>query len=134
MNTKELISKALSVAKDVKHNGQCRSGEVGCALITDKNNLFLGTSIDCSCGIGFCAEHSAIANMITNGESRIKLIVAVSDNEIILSPCGRCREFIYEVNNKNSETDVVLSKDKTIKLKELLPHPWQNAYKPSKLV
>lgn len=129
MNTKELIKKALSVAKEVKRSNECVSGEVGCALITDKNNLFLGSSIDCSCGIGLCAEHSAIASMITNGESRIKLIVAVSDDGKILSPCGRCREFIYEVNNKNDETDVVISKDKTIKLKELLPHHWQDAYK-----
>jgi cytidine deaminase len=45
---------------------------VGCALVTDKNNLYLGVCIDTGSSIGFCAEHSAIAAMVTTGEYKIK--------------------------------------------------------------
>ena len=51
-------------------------GDVGCALVTDKGNVYLGVCIDTSLGMGFCAEHSAIAAMITHGEHIIKKIVS----------------------------------------------------------
>ena len=57
--------------------GQCDMSGVGCALVTEKGNVHLGVCIDVSCGIGFCAEHGAIAAMLMNGESRIAKIVAV---------------------------------------------------------
>jgi cytidine deaminase len=46
------------------------SGDVACALLTSKGNIFLGVCLDISCGIGFCAEHTAIANAFTYGKSR----------------------------------------------------------------
>ena len=76
--------------------------------------------------MGFCAEHNAIGSMITAGESRIKKIVAVwkdKKNKIyILHPCGRCREFMRQTNKQNMETEVILAKNRTVKLKELLPY------------
>ena len=62
---------------------------------------------------------------VTNQEYQIKKIVAVTSNGKILPPCGRCRELIYEINEKNIDTDVIISKNKAVKLKELLPHIWQ---------
>ena len=40
----------------------------------------------------------------------------------VFSPCGRCREFMYQINNKNLNTKVILDKNKAVKLKELLPY------------
>lgn len=100
--------------------------DVGCALITDKGNLYLGVCIDTSSSMGFCAEHNAIGSMITNGEYKIDKIVAVWKNDKdevhIVSPCGRCREFMMQINKENLETDVIMDKDKTMKLKDLLPY------------
>ncbi len=67
----ELILKAKEIAKFHKVSDYVRIGEDGCALVTNKNNIFLSVSIDAGCGIGFCAEHNAIANMVTNGEYEI---------------------------------------------------------------
>jgi len=39
----------------------------------------------------------------------------------ILPPCGRCREFIKQVDNDNLQAEVIL-KDKVVKLEELLPY------------
>jgi cytidine deaminase len=76
--------------------------------------------------MGFCAEHNAIGAMITAGEYKIKKIVAVwkdkENNIFIMSPCGRCREFMRQIDDENLETDVILEKDRTVKLKDLLPY------------
>ena len=125
---KKLIGKAKSLAKRVRHTDGCKSADVGCALITDKGNIYLGVNIFCDCGIGFCAEHSAIAAMIAKKESRIKAIVAVDNKGRSLPPCGRCRELMFQINYDNLDTDILISKDKTMKLSKLLPNRWQDIY------
>jgi cytidine deaminase len=126
---KELIKRAISVLNPVKHTKECSSGGVGCALITKKGNIFTGVCIECSSGIGFCAEHSAIANMITNKESNIKTIVAVNWDKKILPPCGRCRELMLEIDNNNVNANVIISKNKIVKLNKLMPYKWQDVFK-----
>src|SRR3989338_3137125 len=119
MSTKELLTEALKIAKKKKLTDQCTIGEVSSALITDKNHLYKGLSVNASCGLGFCAEHSAIATMISHGESRIKKIVAVHYDGKILPPCGKCRELIIEVNDNNKDTEVIIDKERTVKLDRL---------------
>ena len=128
MTTKQIIEEAIQVIKPKKF-GDSEIGMVGCALITDKDTIFKGVCIHTVCGMGFCAEHTAIGQMVTQGEYKIKKIVAVhknTDGEIsILAPCGRCREFMYQTNEENLDTDVVLDINNVVKLKELLPyHGW----------
>ena len=67
--------------------------------------------------------------MVTAEEYRIEKFVAVwkDDNGVayVLSPCGRCREFIRQVDEDNLDTDVILGRGKVSKLKDLLPsHEW----------
>jgi len=125
ITNEELIDKASSVINS-KKNGEYTIGNVGSALITDKNNIYLGVCIDVGSSMGFCAEHNAIGAMITAGEYKIKKIVAVwkddKNNIYILSPCGRCREFMRQIDNENLEADIILEKNKTVKLKDLLPY------------
>jgi len=125
VNNLQLIEKARSVARPRELSSESTCGDVGCALVTDKGTSFVGVCIDCACGIGFCAEHSAIAAMVTAGESRISRIVAVTHDGKILPPCGRCREFMVQVNRANLKTEVILHRDRSCKLEELLPYPWQ---------
>lgn len=125
MTNEELIKEAIQVVNS-KTIDNSKMGDVGCALITDKNTIFKGVCIDTSSGMGFCAEHTAISQMITQGEYKIKKIVAVWKDEkggvFVIPPCGRCREFMRQTNGENLETDVVLDIYKEIKLKELLPY------------
>lgn len=92
-------------------------------MLTDKGNIYTGVAITCACNIGFCAEHSAIAEMLKHRESRIVKIVAVNSNSA-LPPCGRCRDFIRMVNEKNMEPEVMVENNKIVKLKDLLPYAW----------
>ncbi len=102
---------------------------VGCALVTEKGRVFVGSNMDLSAGIGFCAEHTAIAQMITQtDETHIKKIVSVNKDEI-LSPCGRCRELINLLDSRNIATEVIISDDKKVTLKDLLPFPWEGTDK-----
>ena len=125
MTNEELINKAISVIKPNEINGFI-IGDVGCALITDKNNIYTGVCIDTGSSMGFCAEHNAIGSMITAGEYKIKKIVAVckdkNENIYILAPCGRCREFMYQINKQNLNTDAILEKNEVVKLNKLLPY------------
>lgn len=100
------------------------AGSVAATLLTDKNHLYSGISIDTACSMGFCAERNAIGSMLTANESVIKRIVAVRGSEIVL-PCGVCREFIMQLDPKGkTEFLVSLNPLKTITLNELLPHYW----------
>jgi cytidine deaminase len=120
----ELLERAQAVVSPRKIRHGFMVGEVGCALVTDKGSVYVGTSIDTASGLGFCAEHSAISAMLTHGEHRIKKIVATHATGKALIPCGRCRELIHQIHDKNLETEVILGSNKTIKLKTLLPKPW----------
>jgi cytidine deaminase len=105
------------------------AGSVACTLLSTSGKLYHGVCIDISSGIGFCAEHSAIAAMITSGETGIARVVAVVEGGMVLPPCGRCREFMYEIDTANmQQTEVILDKDHTVLLKELLPHPYHEVW------
>ena len=103
-------------------------GYVGAALVTDQGNVYTGINISLICGIGFCAEHSAVAEMIKNGETRIRKIVATTAEGHVLPPCGRCREMIYQVDESNLDTVVIIGIGDKQPLRELLPHNWQNYF------
>ena len=51
-------------------------------------------------------------------EYKIKKIVAVLEDGQILPPCGGCREFIYQIDGDNLETEVIIGENKVVKLRE----------------
>ena len=130
MTNDQLIEMAASVLNPHTTADGRVFGDVAAALVTDRGTVFSGVCIDTTCGTGFCAEHAAIAAMVTAGEYRIARIVAVwrddSDNELrVVPPCGRCREFMRQVDEANLGTEVVLGLTKILRLQDLLPyHEW----------
>jgi cytidine deaminase len=120
----ELIASAAAVLNP-RFVGDRLFGDVGSTLGTVAGRSYSGMCIDTGSGTGFCAEHAAIAVMITAGESQIAKIVAVwrdADGRLyVVPPCGRCREFIRQVDPANIDTEVVTSRDVTVSMRELLP-------------
>lgn len=107
-------------------------GDVASALATGTGAVFSGVCIDTGSGTGFCAEHAAIAAMVTAGEYKITKIMAVwrDDKGVlhVVPPCGRCREFIRQIDPANLDTEVVLSHTSSARLRDLLPHSsWPGA-------
>lgn len=119
-----LYKRAHKVSPKRKLSDSASCGGVGSALVTGAGKTYTGLCINTHCGLGFCAEHSAVAEMLKNGESEIKEIIAVDDKKKILPPCGRCRELILQINARNKETVVHLSKTKHKKIKALLPESY----------
>lgn len=121
----DLIGMAAGVLNPRRVGGRL-FGDVGCSLLTSSGSYFSGVCIDTGSGTGFCAEHAAIAAMVTAGEHRIDKIVAVwrdgTGRLHALPPCGRCREFIRQVDPENLATEVVLGREETVVLAQLLPH------------
>ena len=114
MNNKDLIEKAVSAIK-IKKIKDYLIGDVGCALVTSKDNIYLGVSAAIDANT-FCAEKNAIGSMLTAGEYKIKKIVTVwkdkKNNICIIPPCGNCRQLIKQVDKDNLETGVILDKNK----------------------
>ena len=126
---KKLIEEAKKIIIKSKPVKLIDTGDIGSALITLKGNIYHGVSMGFYCGIGSCGEYQAIGSMISNGEKEIKTIVAVwydakKKKYEVIPPCGKCREMIHQASEKNWNTEVIISKTKKVKLKELLPHSW----------
>ncbi|WP_035612782.1 cytidine deaminase [Haloferula sp. BvORR071] len=94
---------------------------VAAAIRTATGNIYTGVCIHVSCGMGFCAEHAAAAKMIKAQETQIEMIVAVA-GDCILAPCGRCREFLMQIDPRNAEAVVLLEGGRRASLRELLPN------------
>lgn len=124
MEDKLLYEIALGSINHRKLGKFGETGQVACALETKEGNVFTGICIDMPCSLGMCAEQVAIVDMIKNNETVINKIVAVYEDGSILPPCGRCREFIIQVDEKNIDTEIILSMEKTINLGKLLPLRW----------
>lgn len=122
----ELISSARQILGEFDLGNELSAGSVAAALKTEAGNVYTGISLHMACGIGFCAEHSAIADMLKHRETQIAEIVAIGD-EGIRPPCGRCRELMLQVSPANANTRVAVAEGKSVPLRELLPHHWLDA-------
>jgi cytidine deaminase len=120
----DLICRASALLNPRRLSPTVMVGEVGCALITTTGAVHVGVCIDVACGIGFCAEHAAVASMVTHGESCIHTIVAVGAEGKVLPPCGRCRELICQIDPANVDTRVLLPRGRILTLRQLLPDHW----------
>ena len=99
------------------------AGGVAAALETATGHIYTGICLDLACGIGFCAEHSAVAEMLKARETAIRRIVAI-DDEGVLAPCGRCRELIVQLDRGNLDCEVILPGDTSARMADLLPRAW----------
>jgi cytidine deaminase len=72
---------------------------VGAALLTAKGKVFTGCNVEnASYGLSNCAERTAIfAAIAQSGPGlNIRSIAVVNDQGVPCSPCGACRQVIYE--------------------------------------
>ena len=122
----KLYNEALKVQNGRAISPFIDAGGVAAAILTKQGNIYVGVCIDTASGLGMCAERNAIANMITNGESQIDKVVAIMPDGNVGSPCGACREFMMQLDDKSGEIEILtdLKTQKTIKLRELLPDWW----------
>jgi cytidine deaminase len=72
---------------------------VGAAILTSKGQVFVGCNVEnSSYGMTNCAERTAIFSAIASDgpELEIQAVAVANDQGVPCSPCGACRQVIYE--------------------------------------
>ncbi|MDO1580638.1 cytidine deaminase [Rhizobium oryzicola] len=101
---------------------------VGAAIRAEDGKIYVGANIEnLSFPQGWCAEPTAIGNMIMGGARRIVEIAVIAEKLALCPPCGGCRQKISEF--AGPDTRVYLCDEvgvqKTMTMEELLPFSFQ---------
>ena len=73
--------------------------KVGAAILTSKGDIFVGCNVEnSSYGMTNCAERTAIFSAVAEKGPKLEILaVAVTNAQgVPCSPCGACRQVIYE--------------------------------------
>ncbi|EDU59393.1 cytidine deaminase [Providencia stuartii] len=122
---KHLVKIASRYAKPSIINDYIECGYVAAALEAEDGEIYTGISIDTACSLGFCAEHGAVAELLKAGKSVIKSMVTVDSAGNVVPPCGRCRELVSQLSNKNKQTLVGVDNETQVTLEQLMPYDWK---------
>lgn len=123
----ELYEAAKKVLNPREISEFMETGGVAAAIESGSGNIYVGVCIDCACTLGICAERNAVFNMITNGESKMKRVIAINRGGKAMAPCGACRELMIQLmpeNYRNIEVMLDYENNRVVKLGELTPEWW----------
>ena len=122
-----LYDAASAVLNPRKISEWMEAGGVAAAVEAESGRIYTGVCVDGACTLGVCAERNAIFNMITNGESRIKRVIAVGWDGKAMPPCGACRELMAQLMPKDYQgIEIMLNNEKNeiVTLGALTPSWW----------
>jgi cytidine deaminase len=101
---------------------------IGAALRTTSGQIFTAVHVEAQVGrITVCAEAMVIGKALSEGEAAFDTIVAVrrADEEpqvfYVVSPCGMCRELIYDYGPTTKVLFVENGTLKKVMARDLLP-------------
>ena len=101
---------------------------VGAALRTGKGTIFAGCNVEnASYPEGWCAETTALAQMVMAGEREVVEMAVVAQRMPRITPCGGCRQRLAEF--ARPETRLHLCDNdgivETVTMGEMLPYGFQ---------
>lgn len=101
----ELIEKAKEARKDAY--APYSDFKVGAAVLTRDGEIYTGCNIEnSSYGLSICAERVAIFNAVSAGKSDLVAVALTADSKELVTPCGACRQVIFEFNE---DMDVIMA-------------------------
>jgi cytidine deaminase len=97
---------------------------VGAALETADGTIVTGCNIEnASYGLTICAERVAMFKALSEGHRTFVRIAVVADTDSPTSPCGACRQVLWEFGE---DLEVILANLSEVtgrhRLRDLLPH------------
>ncbi len=100
--------------------------KVGAALETADGSIVTGCNVEnASYGLTLCAERVAMFKAISEGHRRFRRIAVVADTASPTTPCGPCRQILWEFGG---DLEVVLANLRREtgrhRLADLLPFPF----------
>jgi cytidine deaminase len=82
---------------------------VGAAILTDSGEIVTGANIEnASYGLTICAERVAAVKAAYEGARRFRAIAITAPNAERASPCGACRQVLFEFVPRDGDTIVIL--------------------------
>lgn len=98
--------------------------QVGAAVLSPTGKIYTGCNVEnASYGLTVCAERNAIFKAVSAGEREIIALAVVTANGG--SPCGACRQVMYEFMHPDAPiavTDALLENIRQFTVGKLLPH------------
>lgn len=123
----KMYDAAKAVQNDRRISEYVEAGGVAAAVLSDTGRIYTGVCIDTCSTLGICAERNALFNMITNGESRIKRVLAIMPDGRTGAPCGACRELMVQLMPQEYKTIEIMldyEKDRVVTMAQLTPEWW----------
>lgn len=123
----EMYEAAKVVRNERRISDYITCGEVSAAILSGSGRIYTGVCIDTASTLGICAERNAIFNMITNGESIIKRVLAIMPDGKSGAPCGACRELIVQLmpdSYKSVEIMLDMDNGRIATMGDLTPEWW----------
>lgn len=99
---------------------------VGAALQAGDGRVFSGANVESSSyGLSICAERVALFKALSEGAGGFKRLVVVTDLKPPGSPCGACRQLLWDYA-RGIEITLVGKEGDPVKttIDELFPHPF----------
>lgn len=99
---------------------------VGAAVLLKNGKVIHGANIEnAAYGVTMCAERNAVYSTMCQGykKSDIVAVAITANTQPVASPCGACRQVLFELLNKNTTILLANHKGEIIKTTaaELLP-------------
>lgn len=128
MNDYEALIAAATQSRENAH-AAFSNFRVGAALRATSGRIFGGCNVEnATYGLTVCAERVAILKAISEGERGFDAIAVVTDTDTPASPCGACRQLIWEFCG---DVPVILAnlkgKTETIAMRDLFPRPFDSS-------
>jgi cytidine deaminase len=123
------IVQAARIARERALAGFSRF-KVGAAIESAEGRIVTGANIEnATYGLTMCAERVALFKALSEGCRSFTRIAIVADTAQPTSPCGACRQLLWEFAG---DVEIVLADLHEVKsrhqLKELLPHPFDATF------
>lgn len=120
----QLEERLVAMARQARDNAYCPySGfAVGAALLGASGRVYTGANCEnASYGGTICAERAALTAAVTAGERRFRML-AVAAGAAPASPCGLCRQALWEFGDMDVVCAPAQGKDRVrTRLSALLP-------------
>ena len=124
MDTENLIK----LATEARENAYApySNFKVGAALVASSGKVFRGCNVEnATYGLTVCAERVALWKALSEGEREFVAIAVVADGERPPSPCGACRQLLWEFcDDIKVITANLRGARQSYHLSELFPHPF----------
>ncbi|MBK9715593.1 MAG: cytidine deaminase [Kouleothrix sp.] len=100
MTTQPDYAALVALAREARSRAYCPySGfAVGAAALTSSGRVFMGCNVEnAAYPAAVCAERTALLSAYAAGEREIVALAVIADTPSPVSPCGTCRQVIYEL-------------------------------------